>query len=567
VARARTSDTTFEVLLQAIGLIAFAVAFVGFCDSMFLRLPRLVYFDPSFTLSLLRQQPTALAVALATLALVVWLWLPAHRGRLGWSGLDPVGGLRWVVFAVAMALAWNYAAHPYSYFFDRAHVADRWLLVVLAAATLRSPLLIAPFALELAVTRVQWSHPINSMTAITDQLPLRVLAVVLGGAAWNAGRSLAARAASAAPPRLRAGPWRLGPIRLRSVVFAALCIVGFYYVTAGLGKLALGEGPFDWIFETHLENLHVASHLNGWLASVSDERILGSAAILARIGPLVAAATLAIELGTVAILARPLGTLAILAALVSMHLGIFVTTGIFFWKWMVLEVALGAWLGWRRDAAEIRRAYSAPLFLGSLAVIATLVATVAHNQFAWWNTRWTMLYQTEVIDAEGRVWVFDYADLPTVEIFDLYKPDREPGWNTTAYGMTKNQDLARMLQAGDPRDLQAFAAESAEYADTELNHRKRGAFLGYMTTYFRNRNRAPGRTVPPFWISAPAKNVRHARGPDVYRDQAPVVAVRLRFLEVAYTGEGLRRMRDAIVYAAPVIPLPGPSAEDAALRP
>ena len=338
-------------------------------------------------------------------------------------------------------------------------------------------------------------------------------------------------------------------------------------MSAGLGKLVLGEGPLDWVRESHLENLHVASHLNGWLAGVSEARILANASILGGIAPWLAAGTLAIELGTVLILARPRGTIAILAAVVSMHLGILLASGIFFWKWMVLEVALCAWLWRRRDAREIQRVYSGRLFAGSILLIGALVAAIAHNQFAWWNTRWTMLYRTEVVDAAGRVYLFDYADLPTVEIFDLYKPEREPGWNTTAYGMTKNQALMRMLQEGDPEALKTFAAASAGLADSELNQRKRGAFLGFMSTYFRNRNRAPDRTVPPFWLSAPAKNVRHAVGPEVYRDQAPIVAVRLRFQEIYYDGEGLHRARDAIVYSTPVIPLQEPAGEDAAAPP
>ena len=45
---------------------------------------------------------------------------------------------------------------------------------------------------------------------------------------------------------------------------------------------------------------------------------------------------------------------------------------------------------------------------------------------------------------------------------------------------------------------------------------------------------------------------RHLSAPNLYRDQAPVVEVQLRFKEIYYTGSELLTLRDAIVYRVPI---------------
>ncbi len=45
---------------------------------------------------------------------------------------------------------------------------------------------------------------------------------------------------------------------------------------------------------------------------------------------------------------------------------------------------------------------------------------------------------------------------------------------------------------------------------------------------------------------------RHLHGPNLYKDQGPVIEVRLRFKEFYYSGSELRQMRDEIVYSIPI---------------
>jgi hypothetical protein len=551
----RTRPAILELAPHAIGLLLFSVFFGTIFTAAEAGIPRGIYSDSSFTLSLVEQVPLALVLALTSAFFVLWLISPVGRGRLAWQQIDSIGGFRWPVFVVAMTLAWAYAGYSYNYYLDQSHVWDRWLLVLLMLGTLRSPLLIPIFVLEIVVSRAQFSHPINAVTPIGDELPIRLLGIVVGCALWNG--LLDGLKVVQSGPRFGFLKGRRLPARIQtqSMVFSVLCLIGFYYAFAGLGKLMLGANPSDWLMFSHMENLFVASHPNGWLNHVSEARILELAQIVRALHFPIAITTLAIELGMVLILLRRRGTLLLLAAVSSMHLGIVVTSGIIFWKWMSLDLALLVWLWLRRNDEKIRRMYSPSAFVVSLVMIGAISVGLDNNYFAWWNTKWIQLNEVEVIDESGNSYLVDFADFSPYTLFDMYKP-AERRFSTNVYAMSVNQRVMKFFEEGDPGKLERFFTPRVKVREGPKaggkEGRKERIFGEFMTRYFMNRNRTPGRRVPPFWLGAPSLHNRHLSGPDLYRDQAPVVEVRLRFREIYYSGSELELMRNEIVYSFPI---------------
>jgi hypothetical protein len=211
-------------------------------------------------------------------------------------------------------------------------------------------------------------------------------------------------------------------------------------------------------------------------------------------------------------------------------------------------------LWFRRKESGVRRMYSRSSSIASFFVISVIVAGFHGNAFAWWNTKWIMLYEIEALDESGNTYLVDHADLsPPYAIFDLYKPAGRNA-HTNVYGMTVAQRLMQMFEEGDPVDLQRFRALGGQQDGGSEDRVRKGAFRGFMRVYFQNRNRAPGRTVPPFLLGAPSLHNRRLSAANLYRDQAPVVEVRLRFIEIYYTGSELQRMRDEIVYSVRIPP-------------
>ncbi|MFP6654505.1 MAG: hypothetical protein VCB25_02680, partial [Myxococcota bacterium] len=519
------------------------------------NLPKRIFFESSFSFALLQHSSLALLLGLASVMLAIWLFSSYGQGEFTWAQIDEVGGLRWPIFLVAMTLAWAYAGYRYNYYFDQAHLWDRWLIVALMLGTLRSPLFLPLFAFEVLMSRAQFNHPISAIVPIGDELPLRIMGAVVGCAVWN-GLADAVAAVRSRGQIKQAVEKRLQSIRIptHALVYTILCLVGFYYAVAGIGKLKIGTDVLDWLMFSHMENLFISSHLNGWLSSLSEGRVLDFADMIRTLHLPIAGMTLAIELGAALILVRRRGTLLILAAISLMHFGIVLTSGVIFWKWLVLDLSLLVWLWVQRGNPEINRMYSTSYALLSIFVIGMIVAVFNLNQFAWWNTKWTMLYEVEVLDEAGNVYRVDHADFAPYTFFDLYLPD-DRKLHTYVLGMTVNQRLMEFFEDPDPERLKAFGVGIAgEEAEPRFVRGDR-VFKDFMTRYFMHRNRHPSQRVAPFLWPSPSMHNRFLIGPDLYRDQSPVAEVRLRFQEIYYTGSELRTMRDQIVYST-LIPAP-----------
>ena len=538
---------------SVVALVLFGTLSQLFLTAFVDRLPKRIFFEKSFSVALLEQGPIPMALGIAAVVFLFWLFSPFGRGHLDWSRIDPQSGLRWPILVGAMALAWAYAGYRYNYYYDQTHLWDRLLIVALMFGILRSPLLIPLFLFEVLLSRAQFDHPLIARIPIGDELPLRVFGIVVGCALWNGlldGLAIF-RSRSWMKPLEK---W-LAPARIQShaLVFSILCMIGFYYSVAGLGKIMLGANAMDWLRYSHMENLFVASHLNGWLSFLSEERALEMAAIIRIFHLPIAVLTLIFELGMAFILVRQRGTLFILAAISAMHCGIVVTSGIIFWKWLTLDLAMLVWLWLRREDPEIGRMYSRSNAIFSLAVVGGLIVLFSSNQFAWWNTKWTMLYEIEVLDEEGEVYRVNHADFSPYTLFDLYKPaDRKN--HTYAFGMTLVQEVMEFFEDADSDALKSFGSGVPGRVFGRGSTSEARVFSDFMTRHFRNRNEHPGRRVVPFLLPAPALHNRYLSGPDLYRDQRPVVEVRLRFKEVYYTGSELRRMRDEIIYSIPIAP-------------
>ena len=549
----RISPPILEHIAHAVGLLLFASFFGTVFSDLEAGLPSGIYFAKSFTLSLVKQVPLALVLALVSVSFVIWLVLPTSRHRLTWHGIDCIGGLRWPIFAMGATLAWNYAGHPYNYYFDQSHCWDRWLLILLLLGMLRSPLLIPVFALELLVSRAQFSHPINAITTIGDELPIRVLGMVAGCALWN-GLLGGLESVRAGKRFTFLNERRLPPlIRTDSLVYSILCLIASYYAFAGLAKLLLGASLTDWMRFSHMENLFVASYLNGWLNHLPEARILEVADSIRSISVPISVVTVLVEMSMALILLRQRGTALLLGAISSLHIGIVFMTGIIFWKWVVVDVSILVWLWLRRNDDEIRRMYTGWRFVASLPLMAVIMLVSHGNYFTWWNTKWIKVYEFEARDDAGNVYLVDYADFSPYVLFDIYQR-RAPLVETYIYGGSLNQQLMRRLEELDRAGLAHLLSSAAESGEGPAQEREKRTIGAFMKRYFKHRNNRPARGVSAFALPPPAMHNRHLSAPNLYRDQAPIVGLQLRFIEFFYSGSELHQMRNEIVHTIEIPP-------------
>jgi hypothetical protein len=341
----------------------------------------------------------------------------------GWSALDEGRSLRWLILAVTGVAAWVLSTYSVNLFLDRTHAGDRLTVVVLWAAIAWRPIMVLPFALVARAVAGQFLVPLGFIT--WTEMHVVLAFPVIFGAFWLV------RAAT-------------GERRSDVFLFAWCCLLASTYWASGLGKLRV-----DWLGHPHVSLLLLGAYANGWVSFLDAAAVVRLAQGLARIAGILMVVTVAIEVSSLVLLWRRWTLVLFLALVISFHLGAFALTGIFFWKWIVLDVCVLAYL------LRGRRLPTFPAFtswrFGVSVVVILCARWWAHPQnLTWFDTPLTYSLRFEGVDEGGGVhplpagFFRPYSEAVVMGTFATVSPHAQL---TTAMGVTQDRSLAEALVA------------------------------------------------------------------------------------------------------------------------
>ncbi len=296
--------------------------------------------------------------ALVTLGPVVLGVLFFHR--LQWQLIAADGGyVREIVGVLVVTCSWAYACMPYNYYYDKLHLYDRVLIVGLALGAIWHPLFIAPFLAVVLVFVYQLQYPLR-LYSYTDKQPLFDLLNLCSCFLYV--RVMAPSTSSS------------------RYLFLSLCVMGAYYFAPGVKKIRIG-----WVRDERLHYLLLAARDNGWLSWLGTEKLQAVAAFVERMNPVLLGFVMAVELGALLMVLTANVAVILLAGAVILHAGIFVVSGILFWKWIIVDLTLVTSVlllsqGGRQEVFTIQ------LFLLSLVLIGLSAYWLRPRSLAWFDT-------------------------------------------------------------------------------------------------------------------------------------------------------------------------------------
>lgn len=462
----------------------------------------------------------ALSPAHLAWPLLIWAVVVGSAARqLTWSAIDPRRRTRAFILLVSGLFAWVYSTYDINFYFNQTHVFDRLLLLVLWAITWLHPAFLLPFVAQVLVIAIQLHDPLPEGDWMwpDKRLPIDALILCCG---FIFMKAIALRL------RVRVQPW-LFP-------FATLCLTGASYFRAGLNKATIGPHWWSWVLENGISNFLVSAHVQAnWLGQVSTRAILEWSDALSIADPLLTAFSFCAELGTIGLLIHWRATRVILVALMVMHLGILSTTGIFFWKWIVFDAALLAYI-WllQRDAAgavdgapslALRDRYRA--LLGAAAVaLGPLYARLV--PLAWMDTRYLNFSRYIGVTAQGERYTLDpYFFAPYDVLFTqsrFFYVDPIPTLVGT-YGASPSYGLARALEAASVDDvLRIRTTQAVRYYQPAMAQ----TFEDFVRR-FTNASIAAGGTPRWLHLLSPPFHFQRTVFENAYAFQAELVRVEI----------------------------------------
>jgi hypothetical protein len=474
------------------------------------------YFEPVLALEAVKIDGVKILLLAPFLALFL------ARGHIRWEDLDPGKQTRWFIVAIAGVMMWTFASYDINLYFDQSHWVDRMLLVGFWVALFFHPMAIIPFLVTLLVIAIQGHYPLpeGPWTWPDKRLPLDILVLFASFLLLAAGL------------RQRTRPMLLP--------FLFLCLVGATYAHAAINKARLGPSLFTWLLDNDLSNLMVAAHLNGgWLRGIGHSGALAFADVLRDLALPLAIGTFIVEISGALILVSWRLTRVILVGFVLLHLGILTTSGIFFWKWIAVDLCLLVYLRWlRRDASRSQdpRVIDRPVVFAprliplGLAVIAFSPHYFNNVSFAWFDTNVANYFEIHGIGESGRRYRVDPRFFTPYDV--ILQQSRHyyaaPGPVLVGtYGTTLDWRLAEALEGVDTHELEEVRHQ---FGRIQTSPRSARVFFQFVHRYLVNAERRGGRRTVLSWLSPPF-HFQRTPPANQFKSQEPLVAVEIRFVE------------------------------------
>lgn len=417
------------------------------------RLPRTVYETPFITGAALISSPAFLAGWVATL---VVLW---RAPRATWMALAPAARWLWLPTAAALfALTWHLTTLDYNWALDRVFLLDRVLLAALAVLALLHPAFLSAFIVSAHAFTGQLNVSPLYFNWTDTKAIYQILLVLfiwttlhdlrLWGVRWR-GRSLHVPIASG---------WAL-----------LLGILGSWYFLSAVGKVQLG-----WLWENNLAHLvRAAYEQTGWLTELPDDTYAFVVDSVERFAVPMQFAALLAEGLVLLYFASRWTTVGILAFCIGLHVMIFATTGILFWKWALVNLALiVAFVAMGREGWK--RAFPRWTMLCACASIIVLHTSFGPRltKLAWFDSPFVHRFHFEVTGESGQL----YEAIPsTFAPFDSrfaqarwYYLTRVPRL-VDCFGSTDDRDLYHaLLAAQSPEEVNRIVstAGTSKYSDS-----------------------------------------------------------------------------------------------------
>ena len=422
------------------------------------RLPESVYRQPLIFFGLFFHDWTrVLGVVLCCVPIV---FSPQSR----WSEMVEFKAIRPVVMMTAFAVTWAFSTYSYNFFYDQSHLFDRSLLIILFGLTLWRPCWFPLFLLTAVTIVSQFEHPMPGYSWTDKILPVRVLFLFCSYLAVC--RLFDSQTA------------------VRAFFLVLFAMTGAHYFVPGWGKVEM-----EWWNYGHVYHIVAATWANGWLGFLSEPEIICVIDVAAFLDPLVVGFTLLVEVGSLIFLFHRRIAVGLVLGWLLLHVGIFVFSGICFWKWVLLDLAILLSLREMSPATSrwlfcLKRA----LACAALMLILSFVVT-RPVKLAWYDTRLTHTHHfvgTGISGTRYDVGKFFMAPYDLQLAQNRLRFFADQNLIVRTFGTTQNSKLAAELLKS-PSELKLEELVEWDRID-QHDPAAVATFDRFVTTYFRNVN-------------------------------------------------------------------------------
>lgn len=421
-----------------------------------------VYHTASFIFSSLDNVYFSVPILFLTFFLFI------NRKKNQWMSLDEQLRKPTYIFVIFISAfsTWFYALSHYNFFLNSYFVFDRALLAILFVLLLRNTWLFPAFVYCITLWFMQFSYPLEQNSINDKKIIYEILIVFISFLCVNSYS--------------KRGLWLFWV-----PVFA---LIGSNYLYPAVAKIQISPSITTWVLENDLSAHTVFAYDRGWFSWLSDSARQNTLHFFSKYTQVICSLTMVIEVGAVLLFVNRKLAIVLLFCFCCFHLGVFLESGIFFWKWISFNTALIFLLIVFKENFK-------PLFNGRFLVVGTFLICSAEYFFnpvklGWWDYRYKNGFDYYVEDVTGKTFRISGSQIkPYEQTFTFQRlfylvPDSVPIIDYFKLGYNGFHYLNNVT---DTNEVRALLCNSTY---KPFDHQKQAVFDDFCTKYFTNFNTA-----------------------------------------------------------------------------
>ena len=415
----------------------------------------------------------------ASLSLILFMLSPIFLYKLKWQEIidKEFSLIKYFILFIFSIYAWGIITLDYNLYFNQAYHGDRIILLTLFVLSFRFPLAFIYFIILSLIFLNQVSYPSfglkfpEAYVYIKPLLEVSILFIIF--------------------MFLKKIYKKLSILAFFIVV---LCFHASNYFIPGLGKMLISEHYIDWIWLNDLGNILMAKYSQGWLSEFvaleTMEVIIGWVSTVTIPMQLFA---LTIQAVVLFVFIKKRFAIILFVSFELLHLGIFMATGIFFWKWILLNFAI-IYVVKNLNPDDIKRVFNYKVMLFAMPFIMFGYGFFHSYWLAWYDTPLHSYNQIYATTEDGERYEID------INLFAPYDRvfyrntlncfiDRpiKGNWDTNNKNIMR--ELTSLSKEKDYSDIkkQIYNFEK-EYGQNDFNQLEQEKFINFLKTSFKNLN-------------------------------------------------------------------------------
>lgn len=415
----------------------------------------------------------------SSLSLILFILAPIFIYRLTWEKLIDKNfiSIKYFILFILSIYAWGVITLDYNLYFNQAYHLDRIILLILFILSFRFPLALVYFTILSLIFFNQVSYPNlecdfpKVYVYIKPLLEVLILFIV-----FMFVKKIYKK------------------LSILAFFIVVLCFHASNYFIPGLGKVLLSEQYIDWIWVNDLGNILIAKYSQGWLATLIDidtMQIIVSWVSYFTV-PMQVFAFL-IQTIVLFIFINKRFSVILFISFELLHLGIFMASGIFFWRWMLLNFAI-VYVIQNLDTEHIKKVFNYKIMLFTMPFIMLGYGFFHSYWLAWYDTPLNNFHKVYAITDDGEKYEVD---------INLFAPYDRAFYRNTLNSFidiplksrwdTTNQNIMRELTTLSLQDTNSslkkdiFTFEQ-KYGQNEFNLDEQEKTIKFIKIFFKNFN-------------------------------------------------------------------------------